>query len=286
MDINAAGSESFDLYVFDGVPLPDPLPDGDLLLVNPQPGGEEGLLQVGAVFSTTTVTRIADSPLLSFVDWAGVNILQAQQVSAPWLQPLVSAEGGPLLLTGERQGRRVAVLTFDLRQSDLPLRVAFPILMANITDWLSPGTAFDARGGLQPGDTVRLAPAATTRFVAVTQPDGTVWRQAVTEEALIFGATEELGLYAVTLQDDLSDQPAGSFAVNLFAPGESALAPADALRIGQVETIAAAERENVGQLELWPWLVAVALLVLMVEWWVYHQGPRLPRLPNRLRRTS
>jgi hypothetical protein len=232
------------------------------------------------------VTRIADSPLLSFVDWAGVNILQAQQVSAPWMQRLVAAEGGPLVLIGERQGRRIAVLSFDLRQSDLPLRVAFPILMANITDWLSPGTAFDARGGLQPGDTVRISPAATTRFVVVARPDGTLWRTELGTEELIFGDTTQLGLYEVTLQDDLSDQPAGSFAVNLFAPQESALAPAGALRIGQVETIDAAARENVGQLELWPWIVALALAVLIVEWWVYHQGPRLPRLPSSLRRSS
>jgi hypothetical protein len=65
--------------------------------------------------------------------------------------------------------------------------------------------------------------------------------------------------------------------VNLFEPAESRLAPAAVLRLGQAETTAAAEREDVGQRELWPWLALLAFLVLLAEWWIYHRGPRWPR---------
>ncbi|NMB90708.1 MAG: hypothetical protein GYA17_20305, partial [Chloroflexi bacterium] len=32
----------------------------------------------------------------------------------------------------------------------------------------------------------------------------------------------------------------------------------------------------VGRRELWPWLAALALLVLLLEWGLYHRRPLLP----------
>ena len=46
--------------------------------------------------------------------------------------------GDPLVAVGERDGRRVAVIGFDLGESDLPLQVAFPLLMSNLVDHLLP----------------------------------------------------------------------------------------------------------------------------------------------------
>ena len=37
-------------------------------------------------------------------------------------------------------GRRIVVLAFDLHQSDLPLQVAFPLLISNIIGYLAPGS--------------------------------------------------------------------------------------------------------------------------------------------------
>jgi Ca-activated chloride channel family protein len=270
--------EEFDLYVFDGVSLPDPLPQADMLIINPPLGSStDGLLNVTDTFSDTVAIRLADSPLLQFVDWRDVNIREAKQVVAPWAQPLVEAEGGALVLTGEQNGHRIAVLPFDLRDSDLPLQIAFPVLMANITSWLSPGRAFDAPTGLRPGDPVPISPTASTTAVLVEKPDGTVWTADVGEDAIIFSETEQLGFYHVSLRDDEAMRAAGSFAVNLFSPHESAISPAESLNIGQVSMETEAEGD-VGQRELWPWLLFIALILLAVEWWVYHRGTSLPRL--------
>ena len=274
--LTGEGADPFDLYVFDGVPLPDELPDGDLLIINPQPTtAETPLLQVGAVFSDTTVTQLVNSPLLNFVDWGGVQILQARDVTAPWAQTLVGSVDGPLVLTGEQGGQRIAVITFDLRQSDLPLRIAFPILMANITNWLSPGRAFDAPNGLQIGAPVSILPGASTSEVVVVRPDGTGWRTEVTGENILFTETTAPGLYQVLLQDETGEQPAGQFAVNLFAPEESRIELATTIVLGQTEVTAPTE-EDVGQRELWSWLAGIAFLVLLLEWWVHHRGTRRP----------
>lgn len=284
----AAEEEQFDLYIFDSAALPDPPPAADLLVINPQPAlaaseesdeDSETPFTVTGVFSNTSITRLAESPLLQFVDWSNVHVRRAQSVSAPWAQPLVSAEGGPLLLTGEQGGYRIALITFRLQDSDLPLQIAFPVLMANITGWLNPGRAFDAPTGLTPGTPVNITPGAGTTHVLVEKPDETAWVAEVGEEAVIFAETQQPGLYQVILRDTNGDQPAGSFAINLFSPAESAIGPAPAIVLGQT-AVETADEDDVGQRELWPWLAALAFIILLVEWWVYHRGTRLPR-PSR-----
>jgi len=282
---NEDGTPAFDLYVFDSVPLPDPPPDADMLIINPPlsaAGSEAALLTVTGTFSDTVAVRLADSPLLQFVDWRNVNIREAKNVAAPWAETLVEGEGGPLLLAGERNGRRIAILPFSLNDSDLPLQIAFPILMANITDWLNPGRVFDTPTGLQPGDPVTIVPGASSTAVLIAKPDGTTWTADVGEEPIFFTETGQLGLYQVTLRDDNGDRPAGSFAVNLFNPAESRIAPQESVQVGQVSVDTAVE-ENIGQRELWPWLAAAALLILLAEWWVHFRGVRRPNLKLRER---
>ena len=279
----------YDLVIFDGVALPEPPPAADMLIINPQAGGEGGLFSVTGAFSNTITTRLEESPLLQFVDWSEVDVRQAQRVSAPWAQTLVAAEGGPLLQIGEQNGYRIAIMTFDLRDSDLPLQIAFPILMANITGWLSPGRAFDAPTGLQPGDPVAVVPGASSTAVLVQKPDGSRWTAEVGEADLFFTETDTPGLYTVLLRDAAADRPAGSFAVNLFSPAESAIRPVASLQIGQTQ-VETEDEGDVGQRELWPWLLAIAVVVLIVEWWVHHRGTRWPKLPtvsaNRFRRNN
>ncbi|MDT8307455.1 MAG: VWA domain-containing protein, partial [Anaerolineae bacterium] len=268
----------FDVYVFDGVELPDPLPAAPLLIVNPPPSTDRELLRVTGVFSDTAVISRAESPLLQFVDWGGVDVRAARQVVAPWARPLLTATGGPLLLAGEQEGRRVVVFPFALTDSDLPLHIAFPVLIANITSWLNPGRAFDAPAGLAPGEPVAITPGAETTAVIVEKPDGDRWLQPVEDGPVVFGETEQPGLYQVLLRDRGGDRPAGRFAVNLFQPGESRILPASSLRLGQSMVEQPAGGENVGQRELWPWLAAVAVLILFVEWWVFFRGTRLPSI--------
>lgn len=280
-DEEAGEGQPYELLVLDSVPLPDLLPPGDLLLVNPTSGGD--LVTTGAVFSDTAVTRLADSPLLQFIEWRGVNVREARNISAPWAQPVIEAAGGPLLLAGETGGRRVVIITFDLHDSDLPLRIAFPVLMANITSWLSPGQVLAFSGSLAPGQPAALSPAAGASAMLVDKPDGE--RRILTvdeEQRILFEETDQLGLYAVTAREQGGDRLAGRFAVNLFAPQESGIAPATTLSIGQ-RSEDAAQRGDVGRRELWPWLAALALLILIVEWWIHYQGARLPDVRSAAR---
>ena len=269
--------DQFDLYIFDSTPIPAPIPDADILLINP-PDGYATLFDTTGVFSNTATIRVADNPILQFVDWSAIHVLQAHAISAPWMQPLVESEGGPLLLIGERGGYRLAIISFDLHDSDLPLQVAFPILISNLTNWLAPGRAFDSANGLRPGDPVPLTPSATTTHIRIVSPDGTEERLEVGGKQLLYSDTTRSGLYQVQVEDNAGIRPAGAFAINLFSTSESTIMPAETIRLG-IQTTASNENENnVGQWELWVWLAGVALLILLIEWWVYHRGTQLPQI--------
>jgi hypothetical protein len=43
----------------------------------------------------------------------------------------------PLFVARQRPGLRIVALSFDPRRSDLPLRPAFPLLLANALGWVS-----------------------------------------------------------------------------------------------------------------------------------------------------
>lgn len=272
---NDFSAEDYDFIIFDSTPLPTTIPDADMLIINPQPGGNEDLIKINGMFSDTTAVRLADSPLLTYVDWSDIHIQAAQAVTAPWAENLVEADGGPLLIAGEQNGKRIAALNFDLRDSDLPLQIAFPLLIANITSWLSPGGAFDLPTTVRPGQTVTLSPDVGTTAVSITGPDNESWTARVGSDDMIYTDANQPGLYTVTVESGIADnnaRPVGQFAVNLFSAAESNLQPVERLQIGQDVVDTAVEDTTIGQYEFWPWLAAIALIILLIEWWIYHTG--------------
>ncbi len=266
--------QSFDLIVLDGW-LPPNLPPTNLLIVNPP--NSTDIFSVGDKFDTTRFLKQADDPIMAFVSFKDVAIREATTVQTTgWAKSLVDADGGPLLLAGTVGGRRVAVLTFDLHASDLPLKIAFPILIANLMQWYAPSQPFDAPDGVKPASVLTIRPQATTTQYRITLPDGTQQTVPVGESALSFASTAQLGVYKVELLDGDKVQMASNFTVNLFSPAESKIAPSDTITIGQKPVGGPGQTDEFGQRELWPWLAAAALIVLAIEWWVYHRGSALP----------
>ena len=54
------------------------------------------------------------------------------------IKPLLEARNQGLIYAYEKEGLRAILINFDLKQSDLPFRVAFPVLMTNCFRWLKP----------------------------------------------------------------------------------------------------------------------------------------------------
>ena len=277
-------SDPFALYVLDGI-IPGDLPPADLLLINPPTN------PLFAVLGTTDRTDdaiVANHPLTRFVEWNTVHVLRAKQVETPsWDEVLISTERIPLVFIGERSGQRIAVVTFDLHDSDLPLQITYPILFANLINFLATTNAMEAPNGLQPGEAITIRPELDVSEVTIVSPSGQIFKPTLTEDEVFFSETRELGVYTVnyrtgdspelTESQGLIESPGlaesltiDRFAVNLFSPEESDIKPKSTIQVGR-NTITQSDETELGQREFWPWLATLALLVLIIEWWIYHR---------------
>ncbi|MEL7674186.1 MAG: BatA and WFA domain-containing protein [Chloroflexota bacterium] len=271
--------EPFDLYVLDGW-VPDPLPEGDLLLVNPPVG--TSFFNVGAPetapgpLAATTDPRVRN--LGAFLN--AVNLLEARPLEAgSWATPLLRAGSLPVAVAGEVDQRQVAILAFDARypNTDLVLQPAWPILIAELSAWFSPPRALDLAGSVKPGApvTVRLIEDADAAIVVA--PDGKRVHLEPQGSSAVFGGTQAPGLYRVELTRAGETVRTEQFAVNLFDPAESAIEPQDSVTIGSA-TLARGAREETARREFWPWIAALGLAFLLGEWLFYHRSLR--RLPS------
>ncbi len=269
-------TRAFDLYILDRW-LPNPLPDGDLLIIAPPRSTD--LFTVGAAdLPPSAITVETGDPRLEFVDFDNVNILAYQAVSnTPWADTLISTGGDPLLLAGEIDGRQVAIITFDIHNSDLPLQITWPILMANLMEWFAPQTVLTTTNALSVGDPLVIRPPLTAESLRITAPDGTERTLPIDRQSLIYAETRQTGIYQLDVQAGDSVQQTQLFTVNLFDPNESHIQPQPSITLGGT-TFTPVEGEEVGQLELWPVVALLALLILLIEWYVYHQRIKAPTI--------
>jgi len=259
----------YDLVVFDGF-----LPPGKLqepaLLINPPVG--EGPVPVGASIDPGSVLPgdVRD-PLLSHVSLKEVHVQSAATVKPPtgW-RTVISAAAGPLMLVKEDEPRD-ALLTFDLHHSDLPLQAAFPILVQNLLDYLLPG-GFENQM-FAPSQTVTLIAEPGARWAEVTGPDGRTTRLTPPPGSSAFPpftATDQPGVYTVRQQLQ-SGQRLSRFVVQLQNPSISRIAPGAGPFLQPPDKPPAAPPR--GTLEIWPFLVAAGIVLLLIEWLVYLINP-------------
>ena len=128
-----------------------------LILVNP-PEGNSILNRVDTLpRARRAVSFDPRDPLLLGLDIAPLVVQQVQRAVTPaWAAASVSAEDTPLIVHGRIGDQRTVVFAFDPNKSNLPHLAAFPLLMANVVDWLTPGrtdvlhAGLGARSNIQP----------------------------------------------------------------------------------------------------------------------------------------
>ena len=273
------------LTIFDGT-VPEALPPTNAFFVAP-PASTAWFTRTGTIVQPVAQAARADEPLLRYVDLSGLQILEAAQIPLPdWARPIIVAapdlEGGasqrwPLLFAGEVEGRRVAVLTFDLRDSDLVLRPAFPLLLSNLMSYLAPETGGLLPDQVVPGTPVTLPVPPHVTAVTVRRPDGHTVRLIPEGGQVTFDDTTRLGPYEVTLHGEDGVVAQAGFAVNLFSPQESDITPRESLPVkGSAPEMETETVPSQAWRELWRGLALLALGVLILEWLVYRGVLRTP----------
>lgn len=126
--------------------VPEQLPPGKLLVINPRNNCDQWT--VGEPIETPLVSTIDDSsPVTQHVRLTNVLFPDARSLTFTGeSETLIKTPlDEPLLSYIRRPGGDVLVLNVDLDLGDLPLRIAFPVLMKNAVEWFQGN-----QGELQP----------------------------------------------------------------------------------------------------------------------------------------
>ena len=269
------------LTVFDSVIPTGTLPGGNLLFIAP-PRSTMVFSVTGRIDQPIPAAVVADDPLLHYIDLRGVAVQDAARVSLPaWGRAVIvdSKTNAPLLVIGEQGGRRLAVLAFDLRRSDLPLRVAFPILIANLIDVLVPGGVAGVPANVEPGRPLSIAAPPQASTINVRTPDGQSHTLTPANGSVVFDQTDQMGVYEIAAQDGTGQsRDLGRFTVNLFNPDESDVLPRATLPIAATGAVNGRELPRARD-EWWRPIAWIALVLLVTEWLLVHRG-NLVRLSN------
>lgn len=265
-----AGGGDYDLYVFDGVAPPKDL-RGPVLLINPPQ--DNGLVAVAGGLERPAVTgQLRDDPIMKGVDLSKIQIAAAVALDRPeWGRALAESSGRPLLLAGESGGRKIAVLAFALGQSDLPLTLAYPILLSNLVGWLAPEAGSGLPESVRPGEVVALTPRTSVDSVVITDPAGRERRLAPSRGVVLFGNTDAPGPY--TVREFVGDREIkrSILTVNLLSAEESNTAP-QSPQITSAGAAAAPGTTARSRREFWQPLLVAGLVILAIEWWIFYRG--------------
>ncbi len=270
---NTAGN--YDLTIFDDF-APKTLPNGALFFINP-PNGSYIFGKVGPQIHVSQINAGTDTlNILRSVDVSSVRVLRASHQLTPtlWAQSILSSPETPLLLAGENNNRRIATLGFDLHNSDLPLQPAFPIMMFNMVNWFLPQPVAGTGQALV-GAPLTLQTWPGAEQVTVTAPDKQATPVGPPFPISAYTNTNQIGLYQVTQRVNGQDLH-GAFAVNLFNPSQSKLAPAPGLPVAHSTSFSNDPNSVPRELrEVWPWVAAFLLLTLCFEWWLFSRNYKL-----------
>lgn len=279
----------YGILIFDRT-LPDDPPTVPALFVGPTADGPFG--SVGRIVDGPALDRPDPAdPLLRFVDLSTLHIGRARSIAlAEGMRPVVeSVRGDPLVAIGRVDGRGVGLLAFALGDSDLPLQVAFPLLMSNLVDALLPSSDGILPPSIELGQPLALSvDPAILRVAAITVASGARAELDVIGGRVTVPGPRVTGLVELQVVDDGTGEGGtslGRTAANLFNPGESRVTPGDPLRIADMGRVGPRPGgDGLAARSEWWWPLALAgLVLLLVEWLLFHRPTRraLARLLRR-----
>jgi len=207
-------------------------------------------------------------PLLRSLSFENVPIAETLGVKVPaWGVSVVDSPQTPLIIAGEKDGQRIVWIGFDVLESLWPMRISFPIFIANAVDWLNPSASTAEQFTVRAGNPFRFRFAQPVTSAQIVKADGTTQDVPLGPDGreVVFGETSRQGTYR--LKAGTNDVP---FCVNLLDSSESNITPREELPFGRYAkaTATLVKRANV---EFWRWIALAGLALLLFEWWYYHK---------------
>ena len=258
-----------DIVVFDGIDAPR-LPPGNFVLIDAIAPGLP--FSVAGQTERPVITGRGSSALMRDVDLTAVRIERARRLTTsgavPGLQRLFWARDTELALALIEGDVRLIYLGFDLAQSNFPLQVAFPLFVSQSLEWLRPRGEGFVSTHIAAGSRHSIRVPAGETQVRLRVPSGDTALLEARDGAAVVAGTSEAGIYQYTV-----GEATGYFAVSLADARESDVnnqwrPPAQSAE----EPSARPAAQTL--VPLWPYLLALALVLLALEWGVWTWSRR------------
>jgi von Willebrand factor type A domain/Aerotolerance regulator N-terminal len=264
---NVGRVAAFDVVVFDGVTPVTP-PAVHALYIDPR--GDGSPVKVGAELSAPGFDKIdRKHPLLRYLALDDVNIGRGHKLTpgSPRDKVVGGAVDAPLLIAGERNGKKFVALGFDPRDSDLPMRMAWPLFLVNVLGFCVEDDA-SYIAGFRNGQVVEVSVPAGAATATLVSPDGKESPVAVAQ-GKVLARTEMTGIY--TLKTGASEVPTQTFATNLLDLQETLGEPKDTLSVSGKEATALTAFSVGVRRDVWLYLLALVVAITAIEWATYHR---------------
>ena len=308
---NSQAEKDYQIVIFDRYSPPS-LGDGNYMFIYPpaavssETGNPELKWNIGAALETPIITDWERThPILQHVHLENVQIGTAYQVTPPsTAQVLARSFESPVLFIDVTPNRKIVFAAINILESDLPLRIAFPVIIANTIQW------FQQRSGIQEyhlhtGEILKQqiesidttseprlktetdSPESTSKLVKITGPEDKTWELPVEGDALLFDQTQRAGFYELKISeaadstpeeeqpppeasDSTEDSSGIVWAVNLADATESHIGADPAVEDLTEESVA---QSGAALLRYPPWvyLVFLAVGLSVVEWFLYQR---------------
>lgn len=176
-----------------------------------------------------------------------------------------------LLLALPRRAFTDLVMTFPLVNAKgewtttWNLKLSFPVFLRNVLYSLGNVCDAAAEENVQPGEVKVLRPDVAVKQMEVTSPGGTTETVTRSSQAdFLYKNTDQVGVYRARWEGG-----GRAFAVNLLDADESNVQPRDVVQLGSQQVAAGQTRG--WSTDIWKWVAAFALALLMLEWAFYHR---------------
>lgn len=265
-DHTEEGQSKYDVVIYDKVAPQNP-PIGNYLLLGVLPPVEK--IKAGDKLEKHTLIWWDEThPVLRHVSLDRVYVAESRAAELPpEAEVLIEGPHGPVLFRYADGGRHYLCLTFAIEDTNWWSKPGFPVFMYNAIRYLGGAGAESQRGPVHPGDTLQIPVPPDVDTVRLVRPDEQrITLSPDTSGTAYYGGTEDVGIYRV--EDGVSGR--ARFAVNLEDAAESDITPSGEVTVGnqQVTEMAAIRTATP---EVWRWFVGAALVLLILEWWVYNR---------------
>ncbi|MDQ6419148.1 BatA and WFA domain-containing protein [Paenibacillus sp. LHD-117] len=205
-----------------------------------------------------------------------------------WGEPILSYGSIPAIYAGTSQGRPQLRFTFNLQDTDLPLRPEFPILIVQAAEWMN-GSALPHLGSAVASSRTPVALQADTEraeWIAVDSSDLPAREREIMEASRLLDLQEDSaeapaipGLYKLEERNGAGDLTASRLLAVTpdMAELEARKGDQERLRLGggqETEQLGEGGQSDAGIIEhsMIAWAAALLLALLAAEWEVYRRG--------------